>query len=142
MIKPPHIRIREIREDHNMTQKQVAEFLGIRQQYYSEYEKGVYELPVRHLTELVKLYNCSADYILGLSDYKHSLDTLKKPFYQQVMISTLLSDFSSLLTENRHLLLNYLDFLLTSQNKSPFSRSKKATVLPRNAKKRNEREIP
>lgn len=41
-------RLRNQRIDHDMTQAQVAEILGISQQYYSLYEKGVYDLPLRH----------------------------------------------------------------------------------------------
>lgn len=60
--------IRELREDNDLTQKQVAEYLKITQQVYSRYEKGINEMPIRHLIALCKFYNVSADYILGLSE--------------------------------------------------------------------------
>ncbi len=61
-------RIRDLREDHDLTQQAVAEFLGTTQQVYSRYEKGVNEMPIRHLIALCRYYNVSADYILGLKD--------------------------------------------------------------------------
>ena len=61
-------RIRELREDHDRTQREVAAYLGTTQQVYSRYESGENEMPIRHLVSLCKYYNVSADYVLGLSD--------------------------------------------------------------------------
>lgn len=58
--------IRELREDNDLTQNEVAKYLGTTQQVYSRYENGENELPIRHLISLCKLYNVSADYILCL----------------------------------------------------------------------------
>ncbi len=65
-------RIRDLREDHDMTQQQVADYLGTSQTMYARYERGANELPLRHLISLCKLYHVSADYILGLSIKKKS----------------------------------------------------------------------
>jgi len=59
-------RIRDLREDHDLTQQQVADVLGTSQTMYARYERGANELPIRHLIALCKLYKVSADYILGL----------------------------------------------------------------------------
>lgn len=59
--------IRELREDRDLSQQQIAEVLGTTQQVYSRYEKGINEIPVRHIITLCKFYKVSADYILGLS---------------------------------------------------------------------------
>ncbi|MBP3452174.1 MAG: helix-turn-helix transcriptional regulator [Clostridia bacterium] len=59
--------IRELREDHDLTQADVAAVLGTTQQVYSRYEKGINEMPIRHLITLCQYYHVSADYILGLS---------------------------------------------------------------------------
>ena len=59
-------RIRELREDHDMTQRQIAEILGIKQQVYSNYELGFRSLPIELLIKLCKFYGASADWILGL----------------------------------------------------------------------------
>lgn len=63
-------RLRDLREDNDMTQLEVAKVLGTSQTMYARYERGANELPLRHLATLCRLYRVSADYILGLSDEK------------------------------------------------------------------------
>lgn len=58
--------IRDLREDHDLTQEQVAKILGTSQTMYARYERGASELPIRHLIKLSELYKVSTDYILGL----------------------------------------------------------------------------
>ena len=60
-------KIRDLREDADLTQTQVAKFLGTSQTMYARYERGASELPIRHLIALCRLYHVSADYILGLT---------------------------------------------------------------------------
>lgn len=60
--------IRELREDRDLNQSQIAKVLGTTQQVYSRYEKGENEMPVRHIVTLCKFYNVSADYLLGLKE--------------------------------------------------------------------------
>ena len=57
-------KIRGIREDNDLTQAQVAAFLGTSQTMYARYARGANELPIRHLVNLCRLYNLSADYFL------------------------------------------------------------------------------
>ena len=59
--------IRDLREDADLTQTQVAEVLGTSQTMYARYERGANEMPIRHLLTLCDLYKVSADYILGRS---------------------------------------------------------------------------
>ena len=59
-------RIRALREDHDLTQEQVARYLGTSQTMYARYERGANELPLRHLVALCRLYHVSADEILGI----------------------------------------------------------------------------
>ena len=61
-------RIRDLREDHDMTQDEVARYLGTSQTMYARYERGANELPIRHLVSLCRLYGVSSDYILCLSE--------------------------------------------------------------------------
>lgn len=68
-------RIKDLREDHDMLQKDVAKLLGILQQYYSEYEKGNRTIPIQHLITLSKFYGTSIDYIVGLSNLENSKKT-------------------------------------------------------------------
>lgn len=70
MEKTYRIRIRELREDSDLSQVKVAEILGTTQQVYSRYETGENEMPIMHLITLAKFYRVSADYILGLSNRK------------------------------------------------------------------------
>lgn len=58
--------IRDLREDHDKTQQQIAEVLGTSQTMYARYERGANELPIRHLITLCKYYGVTADYLLGL----------------------------------------------------------------------------
>ncbi|MBE6745070.1 MULTISPECIES: helix-turn-helix domain-containing protein [Eubacteriales] len=62
------IRIRDMREDHDMTQKQVAEFLLCDQSLYSKYERGEREIPLNMMVKLAQLYHTSVDYLAGLTD--------------------------------------------------------------------------
>lgn len=62
--------LRDLREDRDLTQAQVAEFLGTSQTMYARYERGANELPLRHLIQLCKLYNVSSDYVLGIEGRK------------------------------------------------------------------------
>ena len=59
-------RIRDLREDHDMSQRQVAKILGTSQTMYARYERGANEMPIRHLIMLCRLYHVSADCILGI----------------------------------------------------------------------------
>ena len=61
-------RIRDLREDHDKTQQEIADILGTSQTMYARYERGANELPLHHLITLCKYYDVSADYILGLRD--------------------------------------------------------------------------
>ncbi len=62
-------RIRDLREDHDLTQQDVATYLGTSQTMYARYEREANELPIRHLIKLCKLYDVSADFILGLREH-------------------------------------------------------------------------
>lgn len=74
MLKPYNEILKELREDNDYLQKEIANIIGISQQYYSEYEKGNRKLPIEHLIKLCNFYKISADYILGISyDYKRPL---------------------------------------------------------------------
>ena len=63
-------RLRDLREDHDKTQQQIADILGTSQTMYARYERGANELPLRHLLVLADYYGVSVDYLLGRSDEK------------------------------------------------------------------------
>ena len=64
------MRIRDLREDADKTQAQVAAYLHIRQNTYSQYESGKRQLPLKALIDLANYYKTSTDYILGLTDQR------------------------------------------------------------------------
>ena len=65
--------IRNLREDADKTQKEIADILGTSQTMYARYERGANEMPIHHLTKLAQYYNVSLDYLCGLT-------TIKRPY--------------------------------------------------------------
>ena len=92
--------IRDLRVDHDLSQADVAEFLGTSQQHYSKYETGTIDLPLRHFTALLDYYQVSADYLLGLTN--------EDPAYTQ-------RHRQALTPENREMLRRFESFLLNEQ---------------------------
>ena len=64
------VRMRNLREDNDLTQQQIAVLLGTSQTMYARYERGANEMPIRHLIRLAKYYDVSTDYLLGLTNVK------------------------------------------------------------------------
>lgn len=64
------MRIRDLREDRDLTQKAVADYLHIRQNTYSQYETGQRQISIDFLIKLAEFYGVSTDYILGLTETK------------------------------------------------------------------------
>lgn len=76
------IKLRQLREDHDKTQTEIAAYLGINQTVYSRYETGKNDIKPFHIVSLCKYYHVSADYILGLPEglpYGHSKTKPKNP---------------------------------------------------------------
>lgn len=63
-----YIRIRHLREDADLTQRQLAELLNVSQTTYSRYESGILDIPSISLVKLAQFYQTSVDYLLGLSN--------------------------------------------------------------------------
>ena len=63
-------RMRDLREDSDKTQQEIATILGTSQTMYARYERGANELPIHHLLTLCDYYGVSADYLLGRTDIK------------------------------------------------------------------------
>ena len=66
-------RLRDLREEADKKQPDIADLLGISQQHYSMYESGKRELPMHHFITLAKYYNVSLDYLAGLVDVPRKL---------------------------------------------------------------------
>lgn len=63
-------RIRNLREDSDTSQQEIADYLGTSQTMYARYERGANEMPIRHLIKLAQYYNISLDYLCDLTDKK------------------------------------------------------------------------
>ncbi|MBQ3589090.1 MAG: helix-turn-helix transcriptional regulator [Clostridia bacterium] len=61
-------RLRDLREDNDKSQAEIASLLGMKQQQYARYESGVQEIPLHHFITLAKYYNVSLDYLAGITD--------------------------------------------------------------------------
>ena len=68
-------RLKDLREDFELEQVEVAEILKISQQHYSMYERGKRELPMHHFITLAKYYNVSLDYLAGLTENSNSKES-------------------------------------------------------------------
>ncbi|MDD7177974.1 MAG: helix-turn-helix transcriptional regulator [Lachnospiraceae bacterium] len=64
-------RISDLRQDHDLTQQQVADILHCKREVYRRYEKGIREIPVSYAIMLAQYYHVSLDYLLGLKDTKN-----------------------------------------------------------------------
>ena len=62
------MRLRDVREDHDMTQSALAQLLHIKQNTYSQYENGQRQIPIEIVIQLASIYQTSIDYLLGLTD--------------------------------------------------------------------------
>lgn len=63
-------RIADLRQDHDLTQQEVANILNCKREVYRRYEKGIREIPISYAITLAKYYHVSMDYLLGLSNRK------------------------------------------------------------------------
>lgn len=67
------MRLKDLREDNDVKQKQLAEYLNIKQNTYSQYENGKREIPIEMLWKLADFYNTSIDYIIGRTENPNKL---------------------------------------------------------------------
>ena len=88
-------RLRDLREDADKTQQEIADYLGTSAQHYGKYESGKAEIPLERAVLLAKYYNVSLDYIAGISSSRHplALDNLPSP-------AEILSDKITQLSDN------------------------------------------
>lgn len=66
-------RLKDLREDNDWTQRQVADYLNLKREQYRRYETGINEIKASFLIKVCKLYNVSADYLLGFTNIKTEL---------------------------------------------------------------------
>lgn len=110
--------LRELREDHDCSQRDIAAVLGISQQHYSKYEIGEYEFPLRHFITLANYYGVSADYLLGRIAYDENkpLNTIcVTPNYS---CKQLVQDTLSLSQHGRESVVEYVGLMKLKENQS------------------------
>lgn len=76
-------RLKEIREDRDLYQKDIAELINVSQQQYNKYELGINSIPIEKLNKLADFYNTSIDYLIGRTDVKRAypksiIESMKK----------------------------------------------------------------
>lgn len=71
------MRLRDLREDSDLTQTQIAKILNIRQNTYSQYENGQRQIPIEALIKLAEFYKTSTDYILGITNIRKPYPRIK-----------------------------------------------------------------
>lgn len=101
----------ELRTTKGLNQTSIAKMLGIRQQTYSNYEKGICELPTRHLLKLSQYYNVHTDYILGNTASWDNKYELNAPFTPDYTIGEFLSICMSLNEHDRKSIYDMATFL-------------------------------
>lgn len=100
--------IRDLREDHDLKQSDIAELLGTTQQYYSKYEAGKFELPVRFLVRLADFYGVSTDYLLGRTECPRGISDLTAPLANDYTVDRMAADVLSLPTDAREDVRKYI----------------------------------
>ena len=74
------MRLKDLREDADLTQSKIADYLHIRQNTYSQYENGQRQIPLELLIALAKFYHTSIDYLVGITDVKEPYPNTTKPY--------------------------------------------------------------
>lgn len=104
-------RIRDLREDKDLTQKQIADVLNTSANYYGDYENGKREIPASRLLELANYYNVSLDYIAGRTNDKRGLTRSELSAEE----TELIKKYRSLSEKRQGKLLGQLDLLAEQQ---------------------------
>ena len=107
--------LRNLREDKDLKQTDIANLLCITQQTYSNYENAKSEIPLNHLIKLAEFYNVSTDYILGRVSYKYNLTSLNEKIANTITFGELLNKVSRLNKSNLCSLLDFLNYLLNKK---------------------------
>lgn len=103
--------LRELREQHNYRQEYIANYLGITQQTYSNYELGLREIPLHHIVNLSNLYQVSTDYLLGIkSTYAGSIN-LSQEYLDGLSLHDFIYSIQNLDSDKRKSLAQFVHFL-------------------------------
>lgn len=103
--------IRDLREDHDLKQKDIADYLGVSQQTYSNYENGNREIPIWVVQQLSKYYKVSTDYLLGAETGYLGNTNLKSTYLGNITMHDMVYDMQKLNAKERKDLIKYIRFL-------------------------------
>ena len=106
--------LRDLREDHDLKQKTVAEYLDVSQQTYSNYENGTREIPIEVVQKLSKYYKVSTDYLLGADSGYLGNTNLKSTYLGKITMHDVVYDIQQLNAKERRDLLKFIRFLKNS----------------------------
>ncbi len=109
--------LRELREDRDLKQSDVAALLGTSQQCYSKHETGKYEMPVRYVTALADFYGVSVDYLLGRTACRIKLEDDQKSIIAGYTADELLADVMTLDQKGRQSVRDYIELQLKANRK-------------------------
>ncbi len=100
--------LKEIREKKNLTQVRVSIDIEVSQELISQYERGISLPTIPNLIKLSQFFNCSTDYLLGLTNNPNNVDMLNK---QELENQGIIEKYNSLSSENKKNMLSYLQYL-------------------------------
>ncbi|MCI8897611.1 MAG: helix-turn-helix domain-containing protein [Lachnospiraceae bacterium] len=103
--------IRDLREDHDLTQREVAAYLGVSQQTYSNYENGVREIPTNTVVALARFYKVSTDYLLNSNSGYLGNTNLSSTYLDETTLHDIMYDIQGLDDDARKELLRFIRFL-------------------------------
>lgn len=103
--------IRDLREDHDLRQKEVANYLNISQQTYSNYENGRRCIPVWVVTALAKFYKVSTDYLMGADTSYYTDINFNNAYLEKITVYDVMYDIQKLKPQGRRELVRYLQYL-------------------------------
>lgn len=101
--------LKKLREEHNITQVKLSTDLGVSQELISRYEVGSSFPQPQMLIKLANYFNCSVDYLLGVTDIKTPIKNINK---DDIEISDIIVKYNSLSDENKKHLVSYLEHLI------------------------------
>lgn len=109
--------LRDLREDHDIKQETIANYLGISQQTYSNYENGRREIPIEAIKKLARYYKVSTDYLLRSNTaYLGNLD-MNASYIDDLTMHDVIYDIQSLNESDRKDLIKYIRFLHQDSDK-------------------------
>lgn len=106
--------LKDLREDRDLKQKVIANFLGISQQTYSNYENGHREIPAWVVASLAGYYKISTDYLLGSDKEYLGTTNLKSTYLDNITMHDVMFDIQGLNAEKRQELMKYIKYLKSS----------------------------